>query len=94
MKHCDHGVPKCGCITASRLAHYDFAIGALRLGSRGIATGAFRQRGIPTILRAIMSKVFQRVASVSSDCLTIHFISCLSNLGSMYYVCNFSNMII
>ena len=30
--------------------HCDFAVGALRLGSRGIATGAFRQRGIPTIL--------------------------------------------
>ena len=27
---------------------------ALRLGSRGIATGAFRQRGIPTILHVEM----------------------------------------
>ena len=41
-------VPKCGCIATSRLEHCDFAIGALQLGSRGIATGAFRQRGIPT----------------------------------------------
>ena len=50
VEHCDHGVPKCGCIATSRLEHCDFAIGVLRLGSRGIATGAFRQRGIPTIL--------------------------------------------
>ena len=37
-------------IPTSQLEHCDFEIGALRLGSRGIATGAFRQRGIPTIL--------------------------------------------
>ena len=46
--HCDHGVPKCGGIATSRLGHCNFEIRALRLGSRGIATGAFRQWGIPT----------------------------------------------
>ena len=51
--NCNYGVPKCGGIVTSRLGHCDFEIGALRLGSRGInyiniATGAFRQWGIPT----------------------------------------------
>ena len=34
-----------------KVEHCDFAVGALRLGSRGIATGAFRQWGIATIIR-------------------------------------------
>ena len=33
-----------------KVEHCDFAVGALRLSSRGIATGAFRQWGIATII--------------------------------------------
>ena len=36
-----------------KVEHCDFAVGALRLGSRGIATGALRQWGIATIIRAV-----------------------------------------
>ena len=66
-KWSDHGFPKCGCIATLRFEHCDFAIGALRLISRGIATRAFRQRGIPTILRLEYMNV---IGSVTHQLLT------------------------
>ena len=44
-------------IATSRLGHCDFAVGALRLGLGHSGRGAFRQRGIPTIILIITYSV-------------------------------------
>ena len=49
VKSLGHSAQKLS-IATSRLGHCDFAIGALRLGFGHSGRGAFRQRGIPTII--------------------------------------------